>query len=456
MYLINPNHLKHYRYHWLWGVQPTTNQQQSIASAIKGWPMAEISLQLRQMAGKWWWQRTFYWLFNINQYRSHYQLHPFAVASDLFNREYKKMMHEHNHDTDQSHLISTMLLAIGSIAASYLAANYGAPALQALSRLSTSVMQRLGLSETETQVAAFVPPANNTNSALVTLSQPQAAPTPKFSPSLKPSKPKASSEPSFVIWASMLDYLYTLGLEAEQGTNTITVDQLKKAYKKAARQNHPDKGGNEEDFKRVNEAYHQLERQRKLSAQALAMEPPSTIISSYLYPPYNRPVTAFELQLCYSDNTRSERRLQRAINRYIRISDKHLQKTRSYQQACLNLQQSIKTCPEDYDAVFDLKSELNLLHSFNQILLDSCHETLQMWLKHWQMNEKSHFKTDPSALVYHATCAYDHAKHEMAAIIKLVEANHHFLEKLKKDNPKFVEQQEVINEESDSDFYPSF
>ena len=37
-----------------------------------------------------------------------------------------------------------------------------------------------------------------------------------------------------------------------------TADELKKAYRKMAMKHHPDKGGDEEEFKKLNSAYHLL------------------------------------------------------------------------------------------------------------------------------------------------------------------------------------------------------
>jgi curved DNA-binding protein CbpA len=41
-------------------------------------------------------------------------------------------------------------------------------------------------------------------------------------------------------------------------TENATQDEIKKAYKKKAVKHHPDKGGNEEEFKKISEAYDTL------------------------------------------------------------------------------------------------------------------------------------------------------------------------------------------------------
>ena len=47
-----------------------------------------------------------------------------------------------------------------------------------------------------------------------------------------------------------MDYYSTLGV----GKNA-TDDDIKKAYRKLAMKHHPDKGGDEAEFKKINEAY---------------------------------------------------------------------------------------------------------------------------------------------------------------------------------------------------------
>ena len=60
------------------------------------------------------------------------------------------------------------------------------------------------------------------------------------------------------------DYYKTLGV-----SKNATADEIKKAYRKAARENHPDAGGDEEKFKDINEAYEVLsdEKKRKIYDQ---------------------------------------------------------------------------------------------------------------------------------------------------------------------------------------------
>ena len=54
------------------------------------------------------------------------------------------------------------------------------------------------------------------------------------------------------------DYYKTLGV-----SKNATADEIKKAYRKAARENHPDAGGDEEKFKDINEAYEVLSDEKK-------------------------------------------------------------------------------------------------------------------------------------------------------------------------------------------------
>ena len=60
------------------------------------------------------------------------------------------------------------------------------------------------------------------------------------------------------------DYYKILGVPRNAGA-----DEIKKAYRKLARKNHPDAGGDEEKFKEINEAYEVLsdEKKRKLYDQ---------------------------------------------------------------------------------------------------------------------------------------------------------------------------------------------
>ncbi len=60
------------------------------------------------------------------------------------------------------------------------------------------------------------------------------------------------------------DYYKTLGV-----SRNATADEIKKAFRKLARTNHPDAGGDEEKFKEINEAYEVLsdEKKRKLYDQ---------------------------------------------------------------------------------------------------------------------------------------------------------------------------------------------
>ena len=57
-----------------------------------------------------------------------------------------------------------------------------------------------------------------------------------------------------------IDYYKILGVE-----QTATTEDIKRAYRKLAHEHHPDKGGNEEKFKEINEAYQVLSDPQKRS-----------------------------------------------------------------------------------------------------------------------------------------------------------------------------------------------
>lgn len=58
-----------------------------------------------------------------------------------------------------------------------------------------------------------------------------------------------------------MDYYSILGIP-----RNASAEDIRKAYKKKSMQHHPDRGGNEEEFKRVNEAYSTLKDPQKKSA----------------------------------------------------------------------------------------------------------------------------------------------------------------------------------------------
>lgn len=64
----------------------------------------------------------------------------------------------------------------------------------------------------------------------------------------------------------MLNYYKILGVE-----RGVSENEIKKAYKKMAVKHHPDKGGNEEEFKLVAEAYDTLSNKEKRNLYDMGM-----------------------------------------------------------------------------------------------------------------------------------------------------------------------------------------
>ena len=57
----------------------------------------------------------------------------------------------------------------------------------------------------------------------------------------------------------MENFYQTLGVN-----ENATQDEIKKAYRKLAVEHHPDKGGNEDTFKKISQAYDQKNNEQKL------------------------------------------------------------------------------------------------------------------------------------------------------------------------------------------------
>jgi curved DNA-binding protein CbpA len=55
-----------------------------------------------------------------------------------------------------------------------------------------------------------------------------------------------------------MDYYNILGV-----TKNSTPDEIKQAYRKLVKEHHPDRGGDAEKFKKINEAYDVLKDQQK-------------------------------------------------------------------------------------------------------------------------------------------------------------------------------------------------
>ena len=60
------------------------------------------------------------------------------------------------------------------------------------------------------------------------------------------------------IWQTTPDYYKTLGVP-----RSATASEIKKAFRKLAREHHPDAGGDEAKFKEINEAYEVLSDDKK-------------------------------------------------------------------------------------------------------------------------------------------------------------------------------------------------
>lgn len=261
---LSKQRLTRFSHHWFWGLLVDEQQGENLydcAFYLQQNPelRQEMEDDVETINLKNWLVRSFYWLFNFNQYRSHYYQLQGYRSLQLYH-EVETMLLENVGPVEGGALFA---LAVASVVAiKYIAT----PALESLAWFSDKVFSYI-----PNQDIRIISPATQNRSVMsreVVLSPDAVLPQQNEARTMT-----SDSSFNFTVRSSMLDALQTLGVNSRVG-GSVSLEAVKSAYKAACLRTHPDKTGSQNDveFKLIGSAYSQLLNliERELSSEAVS------------------------------------------------------------------------------------------------------------------------------------------------------------------------------------------